>query len=90
MSHDRSKCCAARVEIVLLRTNNIWGEQSVYGCLNCGKLYVVRTYLEQPEVLSAKGCQCVCHDYPEHGKLQDALEALKWHQDKLKSEVKPC
>jgi hypothetical protein len=32
---------------------------------------------------SLEGCRCVCHDYPEHGKLQDALEALKWHQAEL-------
>lgn len=29
------------------------------------------------------GCQCVCHVYPEHGRLQDALDALKWHQEQL-------
>lgn len=29
------------------------------------------------------GCQCMCHQYPEHGKLQDALEALKWHQEEI-------
>lgn len=36
------------------------------------------------------GCSCVCHSYPEHGKLQDALEALRWYQDqmiKLKKEL---
>ena len=25
-------------------------------------------------------CKCVCHDHPEHFKLQDALEALQFHQ----------
>lgn len=29
------------------------------------------------------GCQCICHNYPEHTKLQDTLEALKWHQEEL-------
>lgn len=31
------------------------------------------------------GCRCVCHSFPDHGKLQDALEALRWHQEKLAS-----
>jgi hypothetical protein len=53
MVHDKSECCGARVEIVLLRTNMMWGEQSVYGCLNCGKLYVTREFLEQPKDLLA-------------------------------------
>jgi hypothetical protein len=26
------------------------------------------------------GCKCVCHEYPQHQRLQDALEALRFHQ----------
>ncbi len=26
-----------------------------------------------------EGCQCVCHEFPEHSALQDALEANQWH-----------
>jgi hypothetical protein len=38
-------------------------------------------------VMAAAGnCKCVCHEYPEHMNLQDALEALKWHQQKLAAE----
>lgn len=28
------------------------------------------------------GCRCVCHQYPDHGRLQDALEALRWYQER--------
>lgn len=27
-------------------------------------------------------CKCVCHRFPDHGRLQDALEALEWHQER--------
>lgn len=30
--------------------------------------------------LKAPVCKCVCHEYPDHMKLQDALEALRFHQ----------
>ena len=30
-----------------------------------------------------KGCQCICHDFPAHGKLQDALEANRFHAEKV-------
>ncbi len=33
---------------------------------------------------ASSGCRCVCHAYPKHGDLQDALEALKWHQERVK------
>lgn len=33
-------------------------------------------------------CRCVCHNYPEHGRLQDALEALKWYQEKQTADLR--
>ena len=42
-----------------------------------------------PRSENREGCQCVCHQYPEHGKLQDALEALRWHQERLKASGEP-
>jgi hypothetical protein len=30
-----------------------------------------------------KGCQCICHEFPEHGKLQDALEANRFHSQQI-------
>jgi hypothetical protein len=32
---------------------------------------------------ASSSCRCICHSYPKHGDLQDALEALKWHQEQL-------
>lgn len=34
-----------------------------------------------------KGCQCACHEFPEHSTVQDYAEALRWHQEKLASIV---
>ena len=30
-----------------------------------------------------KGCQCICHSYPDHDKTQDELEGLRWHQGRV-------
>lgn len=35
------------------------------------------------QLAQVKGCQCVCHSFPEHGKLQDALEANQFHLKQL-------
>lgn len=33
--------------------------------------------------IQTNGCQCICHQYPQHGPLQDALDALQEANDKL-------
>lgn len=38
----RSECCNARVQEALRRINTTAGEQIVYACNQCSKLYVVR------------------------------------------------
>ena len=49
----------------------------------------IRAVTEQSRTIAAerdKACQCVCHKFPGHGRLQDALDALKWHQTQLAAE----
>jgi hypothetical protein len=36
---------------------------------------------EERATPAGNGCQCICHSYPDHMRLQDALEALKWNQE---------
>lgn len=31
-----------------------------------------------------EGCKCICHSFPQHTKLQDALEANQFHINKMK------
>lgn len=43
----------------------------------------IASEIEQRDAATRSGCKCVCHEYPDHTKLQDALEALKLHQEQL-------
>jgi hypothetical protein len=51
------------------------------------KLEVAVVERQRNEIIELRNkaheCQCVCHDFPQHNKLQDALEANRWHIDKV-------